>query len=319
MKVGISLPQLGEQATRENIISLSKNAEKEGFDSLWGLERLLWPLKPSVPYPSTPDGSLPVEYQYVLDPLELLTFVAAKTERITLGTGVLDMFFRSPVIMARSIATLDILSQGRLLIVFGIGAYKEEYQVSNIPFRQRGERADEYLTLLRKIWRADMVEFDGKFYNIPSSIIGPKPIQKPHVPIYLGGFNPKTFERIVKHNVTGWIGGVMGSFEHFEKGIKLLKNEALKAGKNPDQFKIVVLIWPLVIGESGSAPIESKKISSKDNRLPFIGIIKEIGKDLHRLNELAVEHVVYSYNFLPEGRNIQRVLDISKKLLEFVK
>lgn len=175
--MGISLPQLGPQATRENVIRLAKDAEQEGFDSLWVLERLLWPLKPSVPYPTTPDGSLPVEYQNVLDPLELLTFVAAKTEKIALGTGVVDMFVRSPVILARAVATLDVLSQGRVLIGLGIGAFKEEYQVSNVTFQHRGERADEFLKLLITIWTEDVVEFDGKFYGIPASKIGPKPVQ----------------------------------------------------------------------------------------------------------------------------------------------
>ena len=125
--------------------------------------------------------------------------MAANTEKITLGTEVLDIFFRNPVIMAISIATLDILSHGRALIGFGIGAYKEEYEVSNIPFQQRGERADEYLNLLQKIWVDDIIEFEGKFYSVPSLIISPKPIQKSHVLIYLGGFTQKTFERIVKY------------------------------------------------------------------------------------------------------------------------
>jgi alkanesulfonate monooxygenase SsuD/methylene tetrahydromethanopterin reductase-like flavin-dependent oxidoreductase (luciferase family) len=138
LKVGVSLPQAGQQATRENVIQMAKNAESEGFDSLWVFERLLWPINPQTPYGGTPDGSLPIEYQIVLDPLETLTFVAAHTSKIVLGTSVIDILFHNPVVLARRFATLDILSEGRTIAGLGIGWSKDEYQVSNIPFQNRG-------------------------------------------------------------------------------------------------------------------------------------------------------------------------------------
>ncbi|HKG86939.1 MAG TPA: LLM class flavin-dependent oxidoreductase, partial [Nitrososphaeraceae archaeon] len=113
MKVGITLPQAGQQATRENVIQMAKSAESEGFDSLWVFERLLWPINPQTPYPATPDGRLPIESQIMLDPLETLTYVAAHTNKIALGTSVIDMLFHNPVILARRFATLDVLSEGR--------------------------------------------------------------------------------------------------------------------------------------------------------------------------------------------------------------
>ena len=113
MKVGIILPQVGQQATRENVLQLATLAEKEGFNSLWVFERLLWPINPQTPYPGTPDGSLPIESQNVLDPLETLTYVAANTNKIALGTSVIDILFHNPVILARRFATLDLLSDGR--------------------------------------------------------------------------------------------------------------------------------------------------------------------------------------------------------------
>ena len=101
MKVGITLPQAGNQSTKENIVQTAKTAEDEGFDSLWVFERLLWPINPQTPYVATPDGSLPVEYQNILDPLETLTYVAANTDKISLGTSVIDMLFHNPVVLAR--------------------------------------------------------------------------------------------------------------------------------------------------------------------------------------------------------------------------
>jgi alkanesulfonate monooxygenase SsuD/methylene tetrahydromethanopterin reductase-like flavin-dependent oxidoreductase (luciferase family) len=118
LKVGVSLPQAGQQATRENIIQMAKNSESEGFNSLWVFERLLWPIKPQTPYGGTPDGSLPIEYQIMLDPLETLTYVAANTNKIALGTSVIDMLFHNPVVLARRFATLDVLSEGRSIAGF---------------------------------------------------------------------------------------------------------------------------------------------------------------------------------------------------------
>ena len=116
MKVGIFLPQVGEHATRENIIYIAKEAEKEGINSVWVLDRLLWPLNPQTPYVVTPDGSLPIEYHSNSDPLTTLTYVAGVTEQISLGTSVIDMFFQNPVVLAKRFTTLDVLSDGRAML-----------------------------------------------------------------------------------------------------------------------------------------------------------------------------------------------------------
>lgn len=298
---------MGSQATRENVIQMARKAEQEGFDSLWVLERLLWPLKPQTPYPATPDGSLPVEYQSVLDPLELLTFVAANTERISLGTSVIDMLFHSPVVLARRFATLDVLSQGRVICGFGIGWSKDEYQVANVPFEQKGARADEFIQALKRIWTDDVVELNGKFYKIPASKIGPKPAQKPHPPIYLGGFTPKTFSRIAKY-ANGWLGVVFGPLEYLDNSVKMLRDEVKRAGKDPNEIKIIVLTSPQV-RDSGI----------KGERFPMTGTIEEVGSDLQRMKEMGVDHVIFGYNFSPEGRDIGRVIDISKQLAKFAR
>ena len=140
MKVGLVLPQAGQEATRENVIQMAKNAESEGFDSLWVFERLLWPISPQTPYGGTPDGSLPIEYQIMFDPIETLTFAAANTNKIALGTSVIDMLFHNPVVLAKRFATLDVLSEGRAIAGLGIGWSKDEYEVSNIQFQNRGKR-----------------------------------------------------------------------------------------------------------------------------------------------------------------------------------
>ena len=119
----------------------------------------------------TPDGSLPIEWQNALDPPDVLGYLAANTSNIKLGTSVIDMFYYTPTMLAKRLATLDILSQGRMICGLGLGWSKDEYQASNIPFMNRGERADEFIQVLKKIWTDDIVEFKGKYYAcLPKSV-----------------------------------------------------------------------------------------------------------------------------------------------------
>ena len=262
MKVGITLPNLGPQATRDNILQTAIEAEKEGFDSVWTITRILWPLISQTPYPGSPDGSLPVEYQTAFEALDVLVYVAANTSKISLGTSVMDMFFYTPIMLAKRYATLDVLSQGRIIAGLGLGWSKDEYQASNIPFVNRGERADEFLQVMKKIWTDDTVEFKGKYYNIPSSRIDPKPIQKP-IPVYLGGFSPNTFARITKYDLNGWLGVVGGPLEYIENTIKSIKGQASQANKNPDNFQIIVAAYPNVIEGQTSENVEKISIFRK--------------------------------------------------------
>ena len=315
MKVGITLPQAGQQATRENVIHMAQNAESEGFDSLWVFERLLWPINPQTPYPATPDGSLPNEYQIMLDPLETLTYVAAKTNKIALGTSVMDILFHSPVMLARRFATLDVLSEGRAIAGLGIGWSKDEYQASNIPFKDKGERANEFLQALKRIWTDDVVEFKGKYYNIPASKIGPKPVQKPHPPIYMGGFSPNTYSRIVNYDTNGWLGLIGGPLEYLDNTIKTIQNIANKANKDPNRFRVILLTYPNV-------DINSKNQSattSQGQRFPLTGTIDQVGSDMERIKQIGVDHIVFGYNFIPTGRDLDKMLDITKQLAKFAR
>ena len=313
MKIGILLPVAGEQATRENVVQTAKLAEQEDFDSLWAFERLLWPIHPQTPYGGTPDGSLPMEYQKVFDPLETLSYVAASTNKIALGTCVIDMIFHNPVILARRFATLDVLSKGRAVCGLGIGWSKDEYQVSSIPFKDRGKRADEFIQVLKKIWTDDIVEFKGEYHDIPASKIGPKPIQKPHIPIYLGGFSPNTYSRIVNYDANGWLGVTAGALdlEYLENTIKTIKDMANKTNKDSNKFEVILLTYPNII--------DSKNQSNEGQRFPMTGTIDNIGSDIQRIKQMGVGHIIFGYNFVSIGRDVDNMIDKTKELLKFAK
>jgi probable F420-dependent oxidoreductase len=312
LKIGITLPQVGQQATRENVIQMAKNAEKEGFDSLWVFERLLWPINPQTPYPVTPDGSLPIEYQIMFDPLETLTYVTAHTNKIALGTSVIDMLFHNPVVLARRFATLDVLSEGRAICGLGIGWSKDEYQASNIPFKDKGKRADEFVQVLKRIWTDDVVEFKGKFYNISASKIGPKPIQKPHPPIYVGGFSPNTYSRIINYDTNGWLGLIAGPLEYLDNTIKTIKDIANKANKDPNNFNVILLTYPNIVDSKSQS-------TNEDQRFPLTGTIEQAGKDIQRIKQTGIDHIIFGYNFVPMGRDLEKMLDITKQLSKFAR
>jgi len=196
MKIGFALGNIGPIATAEAISKTAQRAEALGYDSVWTVERLLWPVKPQTPYAGSPDGSLPEQYKHVLDPLEALTFAAAHTNKLALGTSVLDIPYYNPVMLARRLTTLDVLSNGRLRVGLGLGWSKDEMDAAGADMKQRGARADEFLRVLKAIWTTDPVEFRGQFFQVPKSYITPKPVQKPHPPIYLAAFAPPALKRV---------------------------------------------------------------------------------------------------------------------------
>jgi probable F420-dependent oxidoreductase len=312
MKVGIVLPQTGESATRENVLYIGKEAEKEGLDSVWVFDRLLWPLKPQTPYGGVPNAPIPVEYQNILDPLETLTYLAANTDQISLGTSIIDILFQNPIILARRFATLDILSGGRVIAGLAIGWSKDEYDASGIPYKHRGARADEYMQVLKRIWTDDVVEFKGQFYDIPASKIGPKPVQKPHPPILLGGYTPKTFPRIVNY-ADGWI-PIAGfvPLEQQEQAINGLRESARKANKDPSNIRIFVLTYPNVLDSSSSS-------SSNQQRSPLTGTIDQIGSDVERIKAMGAAHIIFGYAFSTIGRDMKKIIEITKQLARFAK
>ena len=310
MKVGVFLPQVGEYATKENILYIAKEAEKVGIDSLWVLDRLLWPMHPQTPYGGNPDGILPVEFQNVFDPLTLLTYVAGVTKRILLGTSIIDMLFESPVLLAKRIATLDILSDGRTIVGLGIGWSKDEYEVSGVPYKDKGTRADEFLQALKKIWTDEIVEFKGQFYNIPASKIGPKPLQKPHPPILLGGFSPKTFSRIVNY-ANGWIGiAGFGPLEQLEHVINGLKENARKHDKDPSKIDIYIGSYPNVL-ESPVAPNET--------RSPMTGTIEQIGNDIEQIKAMGTNHIFFGYMSPSIRKDMKKIVQVTKQFAKFAK
>jgi probable F420-dependent oxidoreductase len=305
MKVGISLPQLGPQASAENLIRVARTAEAVGYDSAWVLERTLWPISPKEPYPASPDGSLPDAYQLVFDPLETLTFVAAHTSKIRLGTSVLVLPYHTPIQLARRIATLDVLSGGRVDVGVGAGWSRDEFEAAGTPFERRGARCDEFLQAMKEIWTKDPVSFDGEFYHIPESMVGPKPLQKPHPPIYVAGYGSYAFERAAKYG-NGWNPAGVPSWEWLEGMIKQLHETARRTGG--DAMAVVLRSFTIVIPQAGK-------------RAPMMGTLDEVKEDIDRLRDIGVTELVHSPPSIGFGASssIDEVVELMERLIEISK
>jgi len=295
MKLGFSLPQLGPIAGPDAITRVAQRAEALGYDSLWVLDRLLWPHKPRVPYPVTADGSLPRQYTRNLDPLDTLTFAAAKTDRIAVGTSVLNLPWYNPTLLARRLATIDVLSRGRLRIGVGIGWCPEEYEAAGARFETRGKTADEYVRALKTIWTTDPVEFQGERFRIAKSTIDLKPVQKPHPPIYMAAFTPAAMQRVARE-ADGWfpVGIPIAAIGPMFEQLKVMAREA---GRDPAALALVV-----------RANVAFATATQAEGRPDFTGTLDEIAGDVAATRKLGAQELMFDVQFSPDVATVDDLL-----------
>jgi probable F420-dependent oxidoreductase len=198
MDWGIHLPHLGRQATRRNLIEFAQHAEQLGFHSGWVSDHVAWPSTIGSRYPYSADGSFapPADMPW-LDPIGTMFFVAACTETLKLGPTVLILGYRPPVLTAKAVASLDQLSEGRVILGVGVGWMREEFEVLGMPYDHRGKRADEQLALFRTFFTDPSPRFAGEFYDVPEVGFEPKPVHR-SVPIWVGGDSEAAFRRVAR-------------------------------------------------------------------------------------------------------------------------
>ncbi len=303
MRLGFNIPNLGPAASAENIVKVAQRAEALGYDTVWVTERLLWPTNPQTPYAGTPDGSLPEAYKIQLDPLDALIYAAAHTSRVGLGTSVLDMPYYNPVMLARSLTTLDVLSGGRLRVGLGQGWSQDEFDATGASMKTRSSRADEFLEVLHAIWKTDPAEYSGKHFRLPKSIIQPKPVQKPHPPIYLAAFSPRALKRIATLG-DGWnpVAIPADAMKQMWEGVKGMAKEA---GRDPNELEMVV---------RANLGITSEPITL--NRFIFTGSLDQIRGDIQACREIGASEVHFDTQFSPKGGSVDGYLNVAEKMRE---
>jgi len=237
MRIGVYLPQIGAAATAEQVTLVARSVEETGFDSLWALDHVVLREDYGTPYPYSEDGRLaiPTTANFV-EPLTILSYAAAVTERVELGTAVLVLPMRAPVLHAKVIASLDHLAGGRVILGAGVGWWKEEFEALSMPFDRRGKRMEEYLAVLRDLWTNDFGTFAGKFYDTTGWACNPKPPR--HVPIWLGGNNPAQLRRVGQF-ADGWLPNP-NMLDTLESDFDRARQAASEAGRDASVLRLAV-------------------------------------------------------------------------------
>ena len=247
MKVGLFAPFTNPFATPEYIQAMGSGAEERGFDSIWMAEHVVLFDEYASQYPYAADGRIPVPTESgMLDPFPALSFLAACTKTIRLGTGICLLPQRNPVYTAKEAATVDWMSNGRLDLGIGVGWLEEEYQALGVPFERRGARCRAYIDVLKTLWCDDISEYEGEFYSLPATRQFPKPVQQPHPPIHFGGESDAALRRVADLG-QGWY-GFNQTAEQVTERIAKLTSMLEKRGRSREEIE--VSICPYLLGAS---------------------------------------------------------------------
>jgi probable F420-dependent oxidoreductase len=237
MKFGIVPINLREFAQTEILIPFVQRAEALGYESVWTAEHVIIPTTYTSVYPYNPSGKLPFPADAaIIDPLVALTFIAAATTRLRLGTGVNILPQMNPLYLAKWASSLDYLSHGRLMLGVGIGWLREEFAALGVPFAHRGKRADDYLRALKAVWTGEEVDYQGEFVHWHGFMMRPRPVQPGGVPLVIGGVSPTAIRRTVQYG-DGWY--VIGKdLDEYRRHMQALADECTRQGRNQGDLEI---------------------------------------------------------------------------------
>jgi probable F420-dependent oxidoreductase len=277
MEFGIHLPHLGRSVAREPLVDFAQAVENAGYASGWVSDHVCWPAEIASRYPYTEDGSFaPPPDMGWLDPIGTQLFVAGVTSTLRLGFTVLILPYRQPVVTAKQLATLDVLSGGRLILGCGVGWMAEEAAILGMPWDRRGARSNEQLELFARLFTEQTPSFDGEFYQLPEVGFEPKPIQSP-VPVWIGGNTDAAFRRAARYG-----SGLHAAFEPRETVADawqqvLRHTEAL--GRDPASMTLSLRVYLDTLG-------------SMDPRLSVTGTTAQMQDQVAAWREIGVSHLV---------------------------
>jgi alkanesulfonate monooxygenase len=290
------------------LVEYGVKMEQLGFDSLWVWDHVLLGVEPNFP---------------IIEALTLLTAIAARTKKIKLGTGVLVLPLRNPVLLAKQLSSMDLLSEGRLIMGLASGWYKREFDAVGVPFEQRGKLMDENLEILTRFWTEPMVKGQYAYHKIPAGVMYPKPVQKPRPPILIGGYVDRVLKRAAVSG-DGWL-TYFYTPESFAKSWAKIRDFAKDAGKDPDHLLNGAQL-PIRIGKSRAA-VESEMMewlgkewdyaawseSTKDSAV--MGTVDECVEQLKAHLAVGVQKLI----FVPYRYELEQIEIIAREIIPRLK
>jgi len=292
MKYGFTLPGRGHLATPERLGIIARKGEVFGFDTLLTGDHILVPKNISSVYPYTEGGEFPGSGSgESMEQITLLSYIAGQTSKIRLVTSVLIVPHRNPLIAAKSLATLDVLSGGRLVVGVGVGWMREEFEALGLPpFEERGAVTDEYIRAFKVLWTEDDPHFEGKYISFDDISFLPKPVQKPHPPIWVGGESRPALRRTAEL-ADGWypLGSnptfPMGTPEQLKAGLERLAGYARRFGRDPSTIETIYRTHQFELLKQAAGP----------DRLPFVGDADQIAGDIRQYQDMGVTSMIWDF------------------------
>jgi probable F420-dependent oxidoreductase len=294
MKYGFTLPGRGPLATPDNLATIARHGDELGYHFLLVGDHIVVPRQIASSYPYTESGEFPGSASGIaMEQLTVLAFLAGQTQTIRLVTSVIIVPHRNPLVAAKALATLDVLSKGRLVVGVGVGWMREEFEALGLPpFDERGEVTDEYIRAFKELWTSDNPSFEGKYCRFSNISFLPKPVQKPHPPIWVGGESRRALRRTAELG-NGWYPisvnpqFPLGEPEQLAARLQRLASLAKEVGRDPAEIDVIYRTPDYQLLKKDSMPS-----SSAGGRRPFVGTAAEIAADIRRFEAMGVGSLV---------------------------
>jgi probable F420-dependent oxidoreductase len=294
MDYGFSIPTRGALATPQSIVAMTQRGEALGFAMVAIPDHIVIPRRIASPYPYSPQRKMPgAEQGDCLEQLVLMSYLAAATRTIRLLTSVMVVPHRNPMFTAKALATIDVLSQGRVTVGCGAGWMDEEFQAIGVPpFNERGKVTDEYLRAFKVLWTEDDPKFDGTYAQFKDIVFEPKPVQKPHPPLWIGGESPAALRRVVALGDAWYPLGANPEFplntvQRYSAAVAGLRSAALAARRDPDRITLAYWAPWYSEGRTNTLPDGSREA--------FTGTDAEVAQDIRDFRSVGVRHLLFNF------------------------
>jgi len=312
MRYGFYLPTRGPTGTREGVLALARAGERLGLNSAMVADHVVFPAHSESTYPYTVDGKHPGVGD-ALDIFSILGVVAGATERLRLVTSVLVLPYRNPVLTAKMVASLDVLSGGRVTLGVGAGWLREEFEALHSPsFERRGAVTDEWIAIFKQLWTEAPASFDGKFYNYKDIHCEPFPLQRPHPPIWVGGHSHAALRRTARYG-DGWhpVGAIAAvPLPPAEMCAHLDTLKRLTDAEGRDFSALTI---------SYKAPLYDTALSDRDGaRRSFSGNAEEIAGDVRNFAAIGVHELIFDFRGQSTAESVERLERFATEVMPLV-
>jgi probable F420-dependent oxidoreductase len=305
MQFGLGLPNLSYVDPTETLIRLAHTAEELAFDSLWVSDHIFIPYEYEPNYPYSTTGRIGIEAtDQIFEPLTTLAFLAGQVATPRLGVSVLIVPYRNPIVTAKMLITLDVLSRGRVILGAGVGWMPEEFAALGASYEHRGQVTNEYIQIFQELCTADRPSFEGQHYRISNMGFYPKPIQKPHPPVWIGGYSTAALRRAVRLG-DGWHPSNLPP-EALVAKKAILERLCREAGRDPASLSISTRVNNVAFGDSGD---------TVGRPSPLSGTAQQIIDTIKRYADAGVSHIVLGIR----GRDAEAMCDTARRFADEVR